>query len=631
MFLKSVRKYCKTDKTYYPYYRLCESYRDECGFSRQRMVLGVGRLEELPEITQKEAFIDRINQLIKGTPKLFQASTDPTVERLALHYYQELRLKNKIDVATPGTDSNHELVNLKTLKNKDVREIGAESLCYQAFTQLKIASFLRSRQWSDEDINLAATHVISRAVYPASEYKTVSWIKENSSVCELTGYDKEKLTKDKLYRIAHKLYKEKEGLENHLSRCTNELFNLEDTIILYDLTNTYFEGQMKKSQLAKFGRSKEKRSDAKLIVLALVVNTEGFLKYSNIFQGNTADSATLENIVTNLDKKAGYRHKRPVIVMDAGIATEANIQFLKQENLDYLCVSRSNLKNYRVANPDEEPTTIKDKKGHPIELLHVQAEDDNDTYLWVKSQTKALKENSMNSKFSQRFEEGLLAIRRGITSKGGTKKLDKVWERIGRLKERYPSIHQYYEITVTHDNKGTATDLTYKEIHGQKKTGKVGVYFLRTSLDTTNEKTLWTIYNALREIENTFRVLKTDIDLRPIFHKTDEASMAHLHLGLLAYWLVSTIRYQLKLKGINHQWREIVRIMNTQKRVTTTVQNKNGSTIQIRQCSQPSHAAELIYQKLNYHQIPLPRKKSVWHPKEKIKKYTFVNQQFNGP
>ncbi len=156
------------------------------------------------------------------------------------------------------------------------------------------------------------------------------------------------------------------------------------------------------------------------------------------------------------------------------------------------------------------------------------------------------------------------------------KKLDKVWERIGRLKERYPSIHQYYEITVTHDNKGTATDLTYKEIHGQKKTGKAGVYFLRTSLDTTHEKTLWTIYNALREIENTFRVLKTDIDLRPIFHKTDEASMAHLHLGLLAYWLVSTIRYQLKLKGINHQWREIVRIMNTQKRVTTTVQNKNG-------------------------------------------------------
>lgn len=629
MFLKSVRKYCKTDKTYYPYYRLCESFRDECGFPRQRMVLGLGRLEELPEITQKEAFIDRVNQLIKGTPKLFKASDDPTVERLARHYYQELRLKKKIDV-DPQTDSDHEVVNLKTLKNKDVRDIGAESLCYQAFRQLKISSFLRSRHWCDEEINLAATHIISRAVYPASEYKTVSWIKENSSVCELTGYDMGKLTKDKLYGIAQKLYEEKEGLENHLSRCTNELFNLEDTIILYDLTNTYFEGRKDGSQLAKFGRSKEKRSDAKLIVLALVVNTEGFLKYSDIFQGNTADSATLENIVTNLDKKAGYRHKRPVIVMDAGIATEANIQFLKQENLDYLCVSRSNLKNYR-AEPDKKPVTIKDNQGRPIELLHIQTEEDDDTYLWVKSQTKALKENSMNSKLTQRFEEGLLAIRKGITSKGGTKKLDKVWERIGRLKEKYPSIHQYWEIKVTNDGKGKATDLIYNEEHDAKKTGKAGIYFLRTSLDTTKEKTLWTIYNALREIEYTFRVLKTDIDLRPIFHKTDEASMAHLHLGLLAYWLVSTIRYQLKMKGINHEWREIVRIMNTQKRVTTTVENKNGSTIQIRQCSQPTQSAKIIYQTLNYQQILLPRKKSVWHPKENFKKSTLVNQELNGP
>mgnify|MGYP000665666232 CR=1 FL=1 len=160
---------------------------------------------------------------------------------------------------------------------------------------------------------------------------------------------------------------------------------------------------------------------------------------------------------------------------------------------------------------------------------------------------------------------------------------------------------------------------------------KAGIYFLRTSLDIQNEKTIWTIYNAIREIEYTFRVLKTDIDLRPIFHKTDEASMAHLHLGLLAYWLVSTIRYQLKLKGINHEWREIVRIMNTQKRVTTTVQNKNGSTIQIRQCSQPSQSAEIIYQTLNYQQILLPRKKSVWHPSENFKKSAFVNQELNGP
>lgn len=148
---------------------------------------------------------------------------------------------------------------------------------------------------------------------------------------------------------------------------------------------------------------------------------------------------------------------------------------------------------------------------------------------------------------------------------------------------------------------------------------KAGIYFLRTSLDGTDEQTQWTIYNAIREIESTFRVLKTDLDLRPIFHKTDDASMAHLHLGLLAYWLVSTIRYQLKLKGIHHDWSEIVRIMNTQKSVTTTVENQKGDTIQIRQCSEPNEKVKQLCDKLKYDSIPMPRKKSVWHTGEIFK------------
>jgi transposase len=278
---------------------------------------------------------------------------------------------------------------------------------------------------------LATTHIISRAVYPASELKTVSWIKENSSVCELTGYDIEKVTKDKLYEISKKLYLEKSGLENHLSRCTNELFNLQDQIILYDLTNTNFEGRMKNSKKAQFGRSKEKRSDAKLIVLAVIINTEGFLKYSDIFEGNTSDCSTLQTVITKLNKKAGYIYTKPIIVMDAGIATEANIQFLKNEKYDYLCVSRSNLKEYKTKTGCI-PVQIHYKKNQPIELLSVRVENDTDNYLWVKSEAKALKENSMHGQFMQRFEEGLRAIQNGIASKGGTKKKDKVWERIGQ-------------------------------------------------------------------------------------------------------------------------------------------------------------------------------------------------------
>ena len=580
------------------------------------MVLGLGRLLELPDIDQKVLFLKRLNELIKGKPTLFSCKQEK-VEQLAQHFYAQLKHKKKIDLASDIAD-DLDTVKLNTLKNKDIREIGAESLCYQALRQLKIDNFLKARGWIDEQISLVTTHIISRTVFPASEYKTVSWIKENSGVCELTGYDPEKVTKDRLYDITKKLYEEKAGLENHLSRCTNELFNLQDKIILYDLTNTYFEGQMKNSKIAKRSRSKEKRSDCKLIVLAVVINAEGFLKYSDIFEGNTSDCTSLKMVITKLNQQAGYSSEKPIIVMDAGIATEANILFLKQEKYDYLCVSRSNLKDYK-ADTGSCPVQIYDKKNQPIELLNVRVENDNDNYLWVKSQAKAQKENSMNQQFTQRFEEGLRAIQKGIASKGGIKKTAKVWERIGRLKEKYSSTHQYYQITVSDNGKGTATNLDFEKKAGTTIDDKAGIYFLRTSLDGREEQTLWMIYNLIREIEYTFRVLKTDLDLRPIYHKTDDASMAHLHLGLVAYWLVSTIRYQLKLQGINHNWSEIVRIMNTQKMVTTTIENNNNQTIQIRQCSEPTDDVRQIYIQLKYHQVPLPRKKSVWHTGKNFK------------
>lgn len=616
MYIKTIRKYCTTERTTHTYYRLSESYRDQFGVPRQRMVLGLGRLAELPEFDDKILFLERLNELVKGKPTLFSCK-DEKIEHLARHYYEQLKQKKKFDL-TSDVPEEIDTVRLNTLKNKNIREVGAESLCYQALRQLGIDRYLKSRGWENDQVKLAATHIISRTVYPASEFKTVSWIKENSAVCELTGYDIEKVTKDKLYEISKKLYKEKPGLENHLSRCTNELFNLQDKIILYDLTNTYFEGRMSNSQMARFGRSKEKRSDARLIVLAVIINSEGFLKYSDIFEGNTSDCSTLKAVITRLNQKAYYSHVKPIIVMDAGIATEANIQFLKDEKYDYLCVSRSNLKDYK-ADTGSSPVQIYDRKNQPIELLNVRVENDSDNYLWVRSQAKALKENSMNNQFSERFEEGLRGIQNGISSKGGTKKTDKVWERIGRLKEKYSSTHQYYDITVSDNGKGRATDVVFEKKADITINDKAGIYFLRTSLNGKEEQTLWMIYNLIREIEYTFRVLKTDLDLRPVYHKTDDASMAHLHLGLLAYWLVSTIRYQLKLQGINHGWSEIVRRMNTQKSVTTTVENLKGDIIQIRQCSEPNQDVRQICSLLKYDEIPLPRKKSVWHPSESLK------------
>lgn len=514
---------------------------------------------------------------------------------------------------------------MSTLKNNDALEIGAEWLSKQAFNQLGIGDFLSIQGWSDEKISLAATHIISRAVFPASELKTVSWIKENSAICEITGFDKEKITKDLLYAISHKLYSLKTSLEKHLSKRTNELFDLEDKIILYDLTNTYFEGRMQDSKIAKFGRSKEKRSDAKIVVLAVVVNREGFLKYSNIFEGNMSDCNTLGKMIDTLSNQTSSAARKPIVVMDAGIATEDNVALLKNKGYDYLCVSRSNLKAF-YADIDSKPIQVKDKKGQPIELLKVKTDKNNDHYLWVKSHAKAMKERSMNGLLSQRFEEGIQHINYGISTKSGTKKLEKVHERIGRLKQKYPSIHKHYDIVVTDNGQGIATNVKCKQKPKDKNT-EAGIYFLRTSLNEKDEHMLWTIYNVIREIEYTFRVLKTDLDLRPIYHKTDNASMAHLHLGILAYWLVSTVRYQLKQKGFNSDWREIVRTMNTQKCVTTSVENIKEETISVRQCTEPNQQVKRIYDLLNYKYAPFIRKKSVVLPAVFLKNKNLYSQK----
>jgi hypothetical protein len=265
------------------------------------------------------------------------------------------------------------------------------------------------------------------------------------------------------------------------------------------------------------------------------------------------------------------------------------------------------MKKYSV-DTDSKPIEILDKKKQALTLQKITVEGNTDTWLRVHSQAKVLKESGMNSRFSQRFEQGLSQIKESLDKKSGVKKQEKVWERIGRLKAKYQSIHKYYDIDTQANNKGTVTNIVWKQKPIEKKEG---YYLLRTTLDQKDEHVQWTIYNTIREIEATFRTLKTDLDLRPVYHKTDEASMAHLHLGLLAYWVVNTIRHQLKQKSITNEWRDIVRIMNTQKIVTTTMENEYNQQIIIRQCSEPTDQVNKIYTALKYKSQPFSRKKSV--------------------
>ncbi|MCF8302557.1 MAG: hypothetical protein K9I94_04705 [Bacteroidales bacterium] len=267
MFLKPYQKYNKTTGERYSVYKLCEGYRSN-GTVHHRIIVSLGRLEELEGIEQKKLLASRIEQLVNGGGNtLFPASGKDKIEQLARYFYTQIKNKKRCDVG--DAKRTWDSVDLETLTHRDARETGPEWLCKQTFDQLKIGEFLQQAGWESDAINMAASHIICRAVYPASELKTVSYMKENSAICELTGVERDKLTKDKLYDIARKLYTEKAALEQYLSRRTNELFDLQDKIILYDLTNTYFEGRMKESDMACFGRSKEKGSDARLVVLGM--------------------------------------------------------------------------------------------------------------------------------------------------------------------------------------------------------------------------------------------------------------------------------------------------------------------------------------------------------------------------
>jgi hypothetical protein len=634
---------------YSGYYRLVESYRNYCDRVCHRTILNAGYLDGLT--TDELNLIQKILtiKVANNDKPLFELSyTDnSTVIGYVDEFYNRMVAQKRIDVfvekkekKAPRNGKDLQVIDLNSIRNKDVREIGAEWLSYQAMRQLQIAPFLGSLGWSEDQVRLAQTHIISRAVFPASELETTRWIRENSAVCEVTGYNIGQVTKDHLYAISKKLYTEKAALEQYLSVRTNELFDIEDKIILYDLTNTYFEGRKQGSKLAKFGRSKEKRSDAKLVVLGLVINPEGFIKYSSILEGNMADCKTLEGMIGKLRIKTSSSARKALIVIDAGIATDENLKMILDNGYDYLCVSRSSLKIYNI---EAGATTVcaTDNRKQKIELCQVNSNRNTDYYLKVESHSKKLKELSMNEQFRARFEAGLKQIADSLTRKGGIKQEDKVHERIGRLKQKYPSIQRFFDIETEvsdqpetkqkkkgtdKDKKRIVTSIKWAVKEGVDINARSGVYFLRTSLQAKSEENVWQFYNTIREIEATFRVLKTDLYLRPIYHQKDENTMAHLHLGLLAYWLVNTVRHQLKQKGIHCGWREIVRTMNTQKAVTTLAQNNHEEVIMIRRCSEPNQQVRKLYDVLKYKYAPFVKRKSVVH-KSELENCQFIEKQ----
>ena len=595
MYFKATCRVNPDTKKLDGYYRLVESYRNSTGRVCHRTILNIGFLEEDLSTQQLNLIARRLTDMYQQKTSIF-AETDSTVLKWVNEFWSRIVKQQRLDLTLYNKDSR--MIDVDTISHNNVREIGAEWICYNTWQQLDLDKVLTDNGFTESELQLAQTQIISRAVYPGSELATSKWIKENSAITEITGYNLAKINKDRLYKSALKLNTLQKELEQHLSKRTNELFDIQDKIVLYDLTNTYFEGEKRSSAMAKFGRSKEKRSDCRLVVLALVVNIYGFIKHSSIHEGNFSDSQGLDKVIQSLDKTTGGI--RPLIVLDAGIATKPNLALIRSKGYHYLCVSRTKLKNYKF-DTNSLVTHLETKSKKKVILKKILTEDNTDYCIEINSEMKALKERGMQNQFEERFEAELEKIKTSIHKKGGVKLADKVNQRIGRAKQKYPSAQGRYEIELNYDiHNKTVVEMNWS-LNAQKEkqaNENLGKYFIRTSMDMNDQVMVWNVYNTIREIESTFRTLKTDLDLRPIYHKKDESTIAHLNLGLLAYWLVNTIRCQLKTKSINNCWTEIVRIGNTQKVITTCGYNKAEEEIKVRKCSEPEQKLKTILEAL---------------------------------
>ena len=602
---------------------LKESFRDKAGRVHNRTMLTIGFLDEPLRAEDIRDISKALTQRYESRAYAGDLFGDEgfgewneTVMRYAREYWTRMVSEKVIDTADEARRKADEecrrMVRTETMEHTDARDCGAEWLCLQVVGQLGLKGFLAGLGWSEAKVNAALSVLVTRTVYGSSELKTRRLMEENSAVCELVSGDTEWLPSMRsIYDVAPSLYAVKDKLERHLCAVTDNLFNQRNSIVLFDLTNFYFEGRKAASRKAKFGRSKEKRSDCRLLVLALCINTDGFIRYSAILEGNTADPKSLPAMVDGLMAKSPVREEdRTLVVIDAGIASEANLTLLKDKGYNHLCVSRTRLKDYELA-PDCRTVTVYDARKQAISLREVCTEPDGDYYLEVTSPSKAMTEASMNRQWKERFEEELEKANASIGKKGGTKKYEKVIERVARAQGKYPSISQYYDIeyirSETNPDNMERVEWTIRDLSALESGH--GVYFLRTNIRTFDEKTTWDYYNLIREIECTNRQLKTDLNLRPIYHQTDENSDAHIFLGLLSYWIVNTIRLQLKQKGENCYWTEIVRRMQTQKLVTTTAINPFDEVVETRICSLPTKAAADIYDKLGYRHYPFRKMK----------------------
>ena len=600
--------YFRTKKTKTtPVLQLVEGYSDRRGKVIQKVVASFGNLP-VPNRERKE-IAQEIENRLAGHQSLFPLS--PSVAKWSDIIMKRIDEPKLLSTRYPtGNISDDEEVAdgvlVDRVEHENETDLGTVLVLRTAWENLGMGDFLRVSGFSESQINAAAASVFNRLADPVSEHEMPLWC-STVSLDELLNDRLGASGDDRFYRISDALLDVRHGLEKHLREKEKSLFNLSSSIILYDLTNSYFEGECRRNPKAKRGHSKEKRDDCPLLSLGLVLDSQGFIIGHEVLEGNRNDCKTLVDMVKVLGRHSDIS-SRPVIVVDGGIATAENLEYLRANGYEYVVAGkRQGRTEFHEDFCDHDSFSIIQGRDVKKPVFVKRTMKDGELIILCRSENRKEKEDAILSRTEEKFLEEIGSFSKKLKSpRSKIRHPEAVQRSIGRLQQKYSRAAKFYTVTYESGN------LTWTKLSSHaESTSLHGCYFLRSSLTDLPDEDVWRLYISLTRVEEAFRSMKTELGLRPFRHHREDRCEAHAWITVLAYHLQRWIEHSLELSGCPVTWNSLKMLLQTHCYSTMTIPSKDGVIRKIRKAGKPDERQRTIYQKLNVEYRNLPVNKTI--------------------
>ena len=597
-----------------PTLQLVESYRTSKGKVRQRVVVSLGDCRVPDELRRLVAV--EVTHRMAGRQRLLD--DDPAVELWVRRVLERIERAGKL----PGAShcqiqidrKRFERVCIDDIAHEDGVELGPCLVLLQAWKSLELDRVLHQRKFLPEQLATAKVSVLNRLMEPVSENELPAWV-ATTALGDLLGVRPEGWAEDRFYRISDHLLSGRRELELHLREKEQDLFNLERTIVLYDLTNSYFEGSASANDLARRSvNSKEKRSDCPLVSVGLVLDAEGFVLTHKVFRGNVSDCRTLLEAVSALES-TGDSSPKPVIVVDGGMATKANLAELRSRGYDYV-VNGKRQKRAQFAEDflDRDSFRRVDGRGRsgtdqPVFVRRVRSGDE--TVVLCRSDGRQDKENAIQDGAERKLIDGLEKLEARILREDPRLKLHEsaalVNRAVGRLASRTTRAAKLYRIDFDHENRSLVWRRREQDWNSSRELH--GCYHLRSTLELEDQQ-LWRIYITLTRVEDAFRSMKSELGLRPFHHQLERRCRAHIWITVLAYHLQRWVEHSLKLSGYECTWKRLRRRLQTHCYATVVIPTEERLEHHDRKPGRPNEVQRLIYLLLgiDWKDLPVTRR-----------------------